>query len=263
MTGRPSDVGRLLDLFGALGLGATSTSLHMVTIPGAPWSKSRPRFSRGAKVAYSSTDDRDAELRTSWFLKDSIRKPLTGNVGMVCLFFRPNNQRVDTDNLLKHVCDSGNGVIWLDDSQCTALAGIVELDPDNPRTVVMIGHHHTTLKRGSDDTSPCQQCGKPIPLATRDRSRPPQTCSRECRQVLKGYDSLAEPVPCAHCDEPFVRRTKTQRYCSNDCRKASITGQPRGGKSFSNCTDCGRELTHKRGGRCRDCWKLSIPKALK
>ena len=261
-TGRPSDVDRLLDLFSGLGLGA-STTLSMVTIPGPPWSKSRPRFSRGQKVAYSSTDDRDAELRTAWFLKREIRKPFTGNVGMVCLFFRPNSQRVDVDNLLKHVCDAGNGVVWLDDSQCTALAGIVELDPGNPRTVVMIGHHHTTLKRGSDDTTPCQKCGKPIPLGTRDRSKPPQTCSRECRQAMMGYESLAEPVPCVHCGDPFVRRTKTQRYCSAECRTASITGQPKGGKPFSKCTDCGKPLAHKRGGRCRACWKLSVPKATK
>lgn len=81
------------------------------------------------------------------FLRNAVRRPFTGNVGLVCLFFRPDRQRIDVDNLLKHVCDAANGVLWVDDTQCTAIAGVIGLDRDDPRTVIAVGVHESTMIR--------------------------------------------------------------------------------------------------------------------
>ncbi|WP_432760999.1 RusA family crossover junction endodeoxyribonuclease [Nocardia cyriacigeorgica] len=225
----------------------------MVTIPGAPWSKFRPRFRRNGH-AYSKPEDRDAELRTATYLRRVVKQPYTGNVGLACLFFRPNRQRIDTDNLIKHVCDAANGVLWLDDSQCTAVMGIIELDAERPRTVVGIGRHVSSLLRGTDATAPCAVCGQPIPMDGH-RGRPPKTCSPECRQASRGHPDLSLPVPCGHCKNHFRRKTRTSRYCSETCRTDALRAKARAkARPNSRCTSCGTELAHKRGGRCRKCW---------
>lgn len=252
-----SDVDRMLEMFSALNLGQ-SDSMAMVTVPGAPWSKSRPRFTKTGR-SYAKPEDRDAEERTASYLKRVVKEPYPGNVGMACLFFRPNRQRIDADNLLKHVCDAGNGILWHDDSQCTAIMGVVELDADRPRTVVAIGEHVSTLKRGSDDTVDCRTCGKPIPLSSRMRGHAPKTCSQKCRQASLGYPELAELVPCQECGRKFRRRVRTQKLCSETCRTDSIRNKAkRRWVPYSLCMDCGKELAHRRGGRCRDCWKSDV-----
>lgn len=255
-----ADMDRALSMFSALGLGQ-SDSLSVVTIPGAPWSKSRPRFGRGR--AYTKKEDIDAETRTATYLKSVVKRPLEGNAGLVCIFYRPNRQRIDTDNLIKHVCDAGNGVLWLDDSQCTAVMGVIELDAENPRTVVAIGEHTSTLRRGSDATKPCKVCGGPIRLDGHSGNAP-LTCAGPCRATYKGYSDLSALVPCGHCGKKFRRQTKTNKFCSVDCRIDSLRDKRRAGaKPFSRCTDCDKELAHKRGGRCRDCWSASRPAKLR
>lgn len=39
--------------------------------------------------------------------------------------------------MFKHVCDAGNGILWLDDSQITAKYGGIELDRHRPRTILV------------------------------------------------------------------------------------------------------------------------------
>ena len=256
---KTSDVERILTMFDGLGLSETSDRLEMITIPGAPWSKSRPRFTRTGRT-YTPREDQDAETRTGLYMRQSIRRPYTGNVGIVCIFYRPNRQRIDTDNLIKHVCDAANGVIWEDDSQCTAVMGVIELDRENPRTVIGVGRHVSTLTRGTDATKPCAVCGNPISLEGH-RGKPPKTCSQECRQASLGYLDLSDLVPCAHCGKKFRRKTKTQKFCCQQCRVDSLRDKRKASASpFSECIDCGVQLSHKRGGRCRECWRKSIAK---
>lgn len=184
--GKPRDMDRAFDLAEGLGI-VRGDRLAYVVIPGPPWSKSRPRFTRNGRT-YQPAGDRDAEERTGSFLKKAVPEQFPGNVGMVCLFYRPNHQRIDADNLLKHVCDSGNGILWKDDSQCTGILGILELDAENPRTVVVVGEHTSTLTRGVDDTVPCAICKTPIQRrrGKGDRSKTIKTCSRECTAIIKG-----------------------------------------------------------------------------
>jgi Holliday junction resolvase RusA-like endonuclease len=254
-----SDVERCLDMYDALAVAGFDDDLAVVTIPGAPWSKSRPRFGKGR--TFTPREDLDAEKRTATYLRQIIRTPHTGNVFIGCLFFRPNRQRIDTDNLVKHVCDAANGVLWKDDSQCTGLMAVLELDVINPRTVVIIGRHDTTLTRGTDATIACQVCGGPIYLDD-CRGKPPKTCSPECRLKVPGAPgSLAELVPCLHCKTPFRRRTQAQKLCSERCRYDYLRDKRKGVATFSACQVCGKQLAHRRGGRCRECWKAD-PKPL-
>ncbi|MFI5776974.1 RusA family crossover junction endodeoxyribonuclease [Nocardia sp. NPDC051570] len=249
---------RVSGLLRALGGNVESGDFRIVTIPGPPWSKSRPLFGKGR--AYKSRDDADAETRSGMFLHNAVREPYTGNVGIACLFFRQNRQRIDTDNLLKHVCDASNGVIWKDDSQCTAAAGVLELDAGNPRTVVAVGQVASTLVRGTDAFTLCKVCGAKI-FMEGQRGSQPDTCSPACRHRALGYPSLSEPVPCAHCGNLFRRKTRARKLCSIQCNSDYRRERKRAtAPAKSACPDCGRELSHNRGGRCRDCWKLSISK---
>ena len=56
--------------------------MAMVTVPGAPWSKSRPRFTKTSRTY--AQPDRDAEERTASYLKRVVKEPYPGNVGMAC-----------------------------------------------------------------------------------------------------------------------------------------------------------------------------------
>jgi len=103
------------------------TEVQSVTIDGPPHTKARALLTRRGGVEHPG-ENRAAEKRTALHLKQSCPEPMTGNVALACIFFRPNRQRVDADNLLKHICDAATGVLWLDDSQVTAIVAIVELD---------------------------------------------------------------------------------------------------------------------------------------
>lgn len=246
-----------LSIYEMIAAGGDEEEILITTISGPPASKSRPRFGKGGRV-YSTAEMKAAEERTAWLLRKARgaeRGPMTGNVALGCLFFRPNSQRIDTDNLLKHVCDAANGVLWVDDSQVTAVFGTIELDAENPRTVVVVGKHNSSLKRGTDSAYPCAVCGGPmIPSESSGKNR--VSCSPACANVRRGYTPLIEPVPCAQCSKPFRRKTKTQRFCSRTCRGQSLVGENKSrARAHSRCLDCDVELAHARGGRCRDCWK--------
>lgn len=230
--------------------------VHSTLLNWEPASKARPRFGKNGHT-YTPAESRAAEARTAAWLRTMFDEPMTGNVAMACIFFRPNRQRIDADNMLKHVCDAANGIIWNDDSQVTAVLGIVELDADRPRTLIAVAPHMSTMTRGTDATYPCAQCGRPIPMEGQNSRR--KTCSKGCAAKIRGYEPLDEPIPCAECGEPFRRTTKTQRLCSPECRANRIRGRNKSRATpRSRCLDCARELTHHRGGRCRSCWRASV-----
>jgi Holliday junction resolvase RusA-like endonuclease len=209
----------------------------VITLRGKPASKSRPRFGKGGRV-YSSQEQRAAERATAMQIRAAVKSPMTGNVALACVFYRPNRQRIDVDNMLKHVCDAANGIAWHDDSQVTSITGVVELDEENPRTVIAITQHATSMTRGADAVRGCAHCGAPVSLI-RKTGRAPKYCSPACRSVVSRVASIAER-PCPHC------------------RAASIRGSQKAAAApFSKCSDCGAGLSHRRGGRCRECWRKS------
>lgn len=249
-----ADIARAVMLLEAMGADISRAIRYVET--GPPFSKSRPRFSRNGGV-YVKKGDRAAEDRTRAAIRAAGIPQFPGNVAMLCLFYRPNFQRIDVDNMLKHVCDAANGIMWADDSQVTALVGLAELDADDPRTVVVAAPHESTLGRGVNATVPCLVCGALI--VSTGVSKRPKTCSRQCAARFRfGHNGLDEPVDCLHCGEPFRRTTQYQRYCSPECRVEPLRNANRSrGKPLSKCWECGVTLAHHRGGRCRNCWRLN------
>lgn len=140
-----ADQERALQLMAAIAPGAEPFAT--LVIPGAPATKTRARFSRTTGRAYKTQADRDAEDATAWHLRSAFREPLTGNLAVACIFYRPDLRRIDADNMLKHICDAGNKVAWADDAQITAVYGVVELDRDASRTVVVVAPHVSTMDR--------------------------------------------------------------------------------------------------------------------
>lgn len=248
----PSDIERALAMCAVLSPG--TDDMTYLVLPGDPYSKSRPRFSRNGRT-YVKKEDREREEATALRLRQVFKQPKTGNVALGCIFFRSSRQRIDADNMLKHICDAANGIVYDDDSQVTAVLGIVELDIDTPRTIVMVADHFTTMTRGTDATKPCEQCGAPVSVI--GRKTPKRFCSPACTTANRGQ-GLAEPVLCAQCKQPFRRTTTAQTMCSPACRadsrrnKLKEKAQPR-----SECLDCGKALAHTRGGRCRPCWRVA------
>jgi Holliday junction resolvase RusA-like endonuclease len=249
--GTEQDTERAMRLCEALAPG--TGEMRVLVIDGEPPSKSRPRFTRNGRP-YRTREDVDAEERTATRLRAIFTEPWTGNIALGCVFFRPNKQRIDVDNMLKHVCDAANGIAWVDDSQVTAVYGVAELDIQHPRTVLVFARHQSTLTRGTDNMRPCEHCGTPFPLVGKATKR---FCGGDCSRKARGRD-LSEPVPCKQCGAPFRRRTKAQIMCSRECRVEHQRGRNRArGIPRSMCEDCGKRLSHSRGGRCRDCWRAN------
>ncbi|MFC8884428.1 RusA family crossover junction endodeoxyribonuclease [Streptomyces cinereoruber] len=141
--GTDQDRARARLLAGALAPGVGD--YKVVVIPGSPHAKERPRAGEGR--VHKSARDKDAEARTGWLLRPAFRKPWAGNLAIGAVFFRPTRQHVDTDNLLKHVCDAGNGIAWFDDAQITGQYGVLELDAVHPRTLLVVTRHVSSMDR--------------------------------------------------------------------------------------------------------------------
>lgn len=241
------EAGRLV-----VAVGGDESDVQMLLIEGEPWSKARPRHTRNGRT-YQKEDDRAAEMRTRNIFADKLLQPMTGNVALAAIFYRSSLHRIDADNMLKHVCDSANGVAWHDDSQVTAIVGVVELDRERPRTLIALAPHTSTMTRGTDWTKVCIRCGDTFVV------NPKYTMRKHCGDECAGNrGALAEPVPCAYCGKPFRRRTTAQALCSETCRHDDRNGRRRASaKPLSQCSTCGVQLDHRRGGRCRACWKTS------
>ena len=97
-------------------------------IPMAPQAKGRPRFWKGHAV----TDPKTRAFEKAFALsarKYAPPKPLETQLSVTAVFqlakpmrsSRPYPSRSDTDNYLKAILDSLNGLFWKDDSQITDL----------------------------------------------------------------------------------------------------------------------------------------------
>lgn len=248
-----SDLDWALTMYGLFARKGDTEDMWYAVIEGDPWSKQRARFANG--VAYQPKADRDAEKATRNAMRSNKPSSFIGNIALACRFYRSNFQRIDTDNLVKHVCDSGKGLLWPDDSQITLALGEVQYDPARPRTVIVVGHHESTMRRGIDRQRPCGWCEKLfIPPAGKRGGVP--YCSASCSYAAR--TTALFPKECPQCHKTFQPTTARQRLCSRECSYASLHGKRRGtGKPNSRCEECGVELTHSRGGRCRTCWKAN------
>lgn len=72
---------------------------------------------------------------------------MTRNVALTAVFYRSSRQVIDLDNLLKHLMDSANGILWINDAQVTMIVAEARLDRDAPRTEFMLEPHETDMTR--------------------------------------------------------------------------------------------------------------------
>ena len=106
---------------------------------GTPHPQARVKVTRRGKasVTYRPDQAHQDELRARF--EALVLEPLTGSLVLACAFYLPDLRTRDTDNLVKHVADSANRVLFKDDRQVTAQMGYVELDRERPRTIMMLG----------------------------------------------------------------------------------------------------------------------------
>lgn len=116
---------------------------------GEPVPKARARVTRRGTFTPKRTVKSECDL--AWVLQAHIvRRPLAGPLALVALFYRSDQRICDADNLLKLVKDAGNRAqIWHDDSQIVACAALVDVDTDNPRTVIALAPAVSGMKRAA------------------------------------------------------------------------------------------------------------------
>lgn len=126
-----------------------AAALHAQTFPGGtvvemvvPWQtppKARHRTVEGRTYAPDKADEEATAtiLRTQW----PLNRVLLSTFALTVIAYRKTFQRVDIDNLAKHLLDACNGVLWKDDHQCVALLALKDIDRDNPRTVVCVSSY--------------------------------------------------------------------------------------------------------------------------
>lgn len=110
-----------------------------------PHAKMRPKISNGGRRTHQDPRDAEAEKRTRMFFAQDVIEVgvplLRDNVAVSLRFYRASKQIVDTDNLIKHFTDCGNGMLWVDDQQITKISAELHLDRENPRTEFRISEH--------------------------------------------------------------------------------------------------------------------------
>jgi Holliday junction resolvase RusA-like endonuclease len=171
-----------------LGLGGLDYRSEQYVLAGDPMSKARSRFTKGGNT-YTPASVREAEGR--WIRRLADAKKYTGNVAVGCIFVRADGQRIDVDNMVKLVLDACTGAgVWMDDSQVTAIAAVEEFDPLEPRTILALMPHASTMLRGTAHWPSCPTCGEQFNPSGRKR---PVFCSRACRtnRPIPPTDQLA------------------------------------------------------------------------
>lgn len=105
-------------------------------IPGEPVPKARVRVT--GRGTFTPARTLHAEQALEWALAAAgavvRRVPMVLDVD----FFLGNKRRVDLDNLWKLVCDAGNGIVWVDDSQIVGVHAFKFVDRERPRTELRV-----------------------------------------------------------------------------------------------------------------------------
>lgn len=218
-----SDTIRGLDLL--VPLTVNPSEIHVLVVDGAPASKSRPRVVQGGRQVYDPSQPAQ-QLLADRLARHFQGATFDGNVALGAVFFRPNRQRIDVDNMFKLVLDAGTGAgIWADDSQVTAIMAAVEFDPDRPRTIIAIAPHRSTLDRRKPSRI-CAACGSRFFLDWAGRGT--QVCSPACRGTLLSRE-----------------------------KKTILGGGGERERVEGRCQDCGRRVSKPSYIRCRDCWRVA------
>lgn len=245
---REGDISRVTDyLRGVLRDFDTSTIVAFVH-EGVPASKTRARWSRRNQRFYTPSDSAAAQDALSWQFRQAIRgEPWKGNIAIAVVFFRPNHQRIDADNLMKLVLDAGTKAgVWRDDCQVTHQVSVIEKDAVRPRTVIAMSPVESSLDRNLTVESMCERCGKPF---QRIRTIKAKYCSKACRITPRGM------ACCPKCDTVFDRKKAGQRYCSDACRLSGVGKRKSAAQQRppAVCTKCGERVSRREYLFCYKC----------
>lgn len=108
------------------------------TIPGKPFAKQRPRFSRASGAPFTPAETVSFERQVGQIAAQHFAAPIEGAVGLTIMAIfqppkswskkkraahlgRPHIQKPDLDNLGKALCDGMNRIAFADDAQIGAL----------------------------------------------------------------------------------------------------------------------------------------------
>lgn len=128
----------------------------IVTIPGAPVAKGRPRMTRQGR-AYTPAKTRAAEGYMRHAIAAQVGQPmLQGALDVTVVAMLPipaswsKRKRADAaagilrpigkpdgDNLAKSICDAANGLLWVDDGQIVCLT-VSKTYSEKPGTVLTV-----------------------------------------------------------------------------------------------------------------------------
>lgn len=253
-----SDVIRGLALLKAVQGGYYMDHCFAFVHQGEPVSKARARFTRSGR-AYTPEKTETAEMALSWSFKESMQNRPTyqSNVAVAAIFFRPNRQRIDGDNLMKLVLDAATKAgVWVDDCQVTTQAAVVELDEENPRTIIAIGPSRSSMDRTMFEMKTCPNCGKTFEANRFARGRQPtqKFCTAECARRGNGQGKLSAAI-CRNCGKEFTRNRAGHSVCTEDCRRSALSLR----RKNPTCATCGGPVSRPDYVRCRACWRKGAP----
>lgn len=231
---------------------AEDNRVVVATYNGVPLGKQRPRFSRGRVYTPNQTKVYEGNLQALFVEQlGTISPDGERKFGLRCLFFRPNRQRIDCDNLIKAVSDAATGIVWKDDSQVLEIIGRLYVACESPRTEILIHLIEDLSPRES-----CKQCGKQIIVYP---SVGTKFCSKKCwvankRTLLK----------CDGCGSQYLvpnnqARKKKQLYhrsfCTRQCAVAFYERKhtPKRGRKIWPCVTCGNPVSRPEYKRCFSC----------
>lgn len=105
--------------------GPVEVDIVDVTIDDGTMPARRPRCTcvGGRAMAYNDAGYRGELERLGWLLTAARkpRGPVSGDVIVELIFYRPTRAAVDVDNLTKTILDAGKNVLWRDDDQVVGL----------------------------------------------------------------------------------------------------------------------------------------------
>lgn len=218
---------------------------------GPPKTKARARYSSYSGGFYTPKSTHSAQKDLELTMLAARTKQLTGNVALLAIFYVPDRRRQDVDNLMKLVLDAGTRAkLWKDDCQVTAQVGLIELDRENPRTVIVWMPYESSLVRGKPQ-SVCEKCHRVFTKEEWRKPKPPRFCSRECAKDTAGKG--LESVPCAFCRKVFPRESAGGRYCSRSCYLQAKSLRSKG-RAKARCIECGIDIVRSGHARCRRCY---------
>jgi len=252
-----SDIDNVLDRLRGLVGDQDPDQMIAFVHPGAPVSKARARWNQKSRRFYTPGHSMEAQEALSWRFKSVLagKPPFLGPVAIVAIFYRPNRQRIDADNLMKLVMDAATKAgVWRDDCQVAAQAALMELDVEHPRTVIALCPYLSTLDRAPLQFT-CRRCGKTY-------ERPEWYQRRNEGQGRSMFCSLACARPvgllttnCSRCGQEFQRTKSGQRYCSVSCaQKDRGVRLPNGEqRPPAVCEKCGKRVSRREYKQCRSC----------